>query len=333
MSIVSWWQIWCRLKLRGRLLGAALLVVAHASAGFAQSVPLLGYAAAKNADPKRLEAFKQGLTDLGYVEGRAVRIGYREAVLDDEYQGVIAALLQRKVGIILAANAPAAVAAAKATSTTPIVMLAVNDPVGLGLVKSLAHPGTNVTGTTMYAPQLIGERLRILERLMPGIDKLGMILNGANPNNAAQLELLRSEARRLGIEVAALDIRKLEDVETAFDRATAFGAKALVNAVDSFVNSRRFALAAGAARRKLPVIYTDIEYVSAGGLMALGPGHFEGYHDAAKYVDEILQGANPAELPVKGATQFTFSVNRPALRQLGLSLPPDVNARVTDWFD
>src|ERR1700730_7506704 len=130
MSIVSWWQILCRLKLRGRLLGAALLVVAHASAGFAQSIPLLGYAAAKNADPKRLEAFKQGLTDLGYVEGRTVRIDYREAVLDDEYQGVMAALLQRKVGIILAANAPAAVAAARATTTTPIGMLAGNAPEG-----------------------------------------------------------------------------------------------------------------------------------------------------------------------------------------------------------
>jgi putative ABC transport system substrate-binding protein len=322
-----------RSEMRWGLLGAVLLLGVPAATGFAQSLPLLGYAAAKNADPKRLEAFKQGLTELGYVEGRTVQLDYREAVLDAEYQGVMAALLDRKVRIILAANAPAAVAAAKATSTTPIVMLAVNDPVGLRLVQSLAHPGTNVTGTTMYAPQLIGERLRILKQLMPGIDKLGMVLNGANPNNAAQLELLRSEAGTLGIEVAALDIRKPEDVEPAFDRATAFGAKALVNAVDSFVNSRRFALAAGAAPRKLPVIYTDIEYVAAGGLMALGPGHFEGYHGAARYVDEILHGANPADLPVKGATQFTFSVSRSALQKLGLSLPPEVNARVTDWLD
>jgi ABC-type uncharacterized transport system substrate-binding protein len=333
MSVVFWWQTWCRLGLRGRLVGAALLVVTHASAGFAQSVPLLGYAAAKNADPKRLEAFKRGLTELGYVEGRTLRIDYREAVLDDEYQGVMAALLERRVGIILAANAPAAVAAARATTTTPIVMLAVNDPVGTGLVQSLEHPGTNVTGTTMYAPQLIGERLRILRRVMPDIDKVGMVLNGENANNAAQFSLLRSEARGLGIEVQALDIRKPEDVEPAFDQAAAFGAKALVNAVDSFVNSRRFVLAAGAARRKLPVIYTDIEYVSAGGLMALGPGHFEGYHDAAKYVDEILRGANPADLPVKGATQFTFSVSRAALEKLGLSLPPQLSARITDWLD
>jgi putative tryptophan/tyrosine transport system substrate-binding protein len=144
---------------------------------------------------------------------------------------------------------------------------------------------------------------------------------------------LRSEARGLGVEVQALDIRKPEDVEPAFDKATAFGAKALVNAVDSFVNSRRFALAVASARRKLPVIYTDMEYVAAGGLMALGPGHLEGYHGAAKYVDAIRRGANPAELPVEGATQFTFSVSRSALEKLGLSLPPQVSAGVTDWLD
>jgi len=145
--------------------------------------------------------------------------------------------------------------------------------------------------------------------------------------------LARSQARGLGIEVQALDIRKPEDVEPAFEKALAFGAKALVNAVDSFINSRRFALAAEAARRKLPAIYSDLEYVSAGGLMALGPGHLEGYHDAAKYVDEILHGANPADLPVKGATQFTLSASRSALEKLGLSLPPDINARVADWLD
>ena len=176
-------------------------------------------------------------------------------------------------------------------------MSAVNDPVGLGLVKSLEHPGTNVTGTTICAPQLIGERLRILRRLVPNLDKVSMVLNGNNANNAAQFDFVRSEACSLGIEVQALDIRKPEDVELAFDKAITFGAKALVNGVDSFINSRRFALATGAAKHKLPIIYTDVEYVLAGGLMALGPGHHEGYYGAARYVDKILRGANPADLP------------------------------------
>jgi len=253
--------------------------------------------------------------------------------LDGEYHSVIADLVDRRVSIILAANVAAAVAAAKATTSIPIVMLAVNDPVGLGLVKSLEHPGTNVTGTTMYAPQLIGERLRILKRVVPNLERISMVLNGNNANNAAQFELVRSEARGLGIEVQALDVRKPDDIEPAFDKAMTFGAKALVNAVDSFINSRRFALAAAAAKHKLPAIYTDVEYVSAGGLMALGPGHYEGYYGAAKYVDKILRGANPAHLSVAGATQFTFSVSRSALRGLGLSLPADIRGRVDDWLE
>jgi len=323
----------CRLCMRAGVLCIAVLLVLPVSASIAQSMPVLGYVAAKNANPERLEVFRRGLTELGYIGGKNIRIDYREAVLDGEYHSVMAELVGRKVSIILAANVAAAVAAAKATTSIPIVMLAVNDPVGLGLVKSLEHPGTNVTGTTMYAPQLIGERLRILERLVPNLDKVSMVLNGNNANNAAQLALVRSEARGLGIEVQALDIRKPDDVEPAFDKAMTFGAKALVNGVDSFINSRRFALAAAAAKHKLPAIYTDVEYVSAGGLMALGPGHNEGYYGAAKYVDKILRGANPADLPVAGATQFTFSVSRSALRGLGLSLPSDISERVDDWLD
>jgi putative ABC transport system substrate-binding protein len=293
----------------------------------------MGYVAAKNANPKRLDVFKQGLTEFGYVEGKNIRIEYREAVLDAEYHVVMAELVNQKVDIILAANVAATVAAAKATNSIPVVMMAVFDPVGVGVVKSLEHPRTNVTGTTMYAPQLIGERLRILKDIVPGLDKVAMVLNGNNANNAAQFELLRSEARGTGIEILSLDIRKPEDVEAAFDKAAAFGAKALVNAVDSFVNSRRFALAAGAAKRKLPVLYTDEEYVLAGGLMALGPGHYEGYYGAARYVNEILRGANPAELPIAGPTQFTLSVNRVALGKLGLSLPSALSGRVDEWID
>jgi putative ABC transport system substrate-binding protein len=329
MSVIAW----CRLGKRARLLGLGVFLLLPGSPSFAQSVPVLGYVAARNADPKRLESFRRGMTELGYAEGKNISIDFREAVLDAEYYGVIGELVAKKVDIILAANIAAAIAAARTTSTVPIVMLAVNDPVGAGLVKSLEHPGTNVTGTTMYAPQLIGERLRILKRLLPKLDKIAMLLNGNNPNNAAQLEVVRTESGKFGIEVHALDIRKPEDVDAAFDRAVAFGAGAVVNAVDSFVNSQRAALAAAAAKRMLPALYSDVEYVAAGGLMALGPGHYEGYHDAAKYVDKILHGARPAELAVVGPTQLTFCVNRSALRMLGLSLPPDIAARVNNWID
>jgi putative tryptophan/tyrosine transport system substrate-binding protein len=318
---------------RAGMLGLALLGVVQVTDAAAQTTPVMGYVAAKNANPKRLEVFKQGLTELGYVEGKNIRIEYREAVLDAEYHGVVGELVNLKVDIILAANVAATVAAAKATSSIPIVMLAVFDPVGIGVVKSLERPGTNVTGTTMYAPQLIGERLRILKRIVPNLDKVAIALNGNNANNAAQFELLRLEGQNLGIDVQSLDIRKPEDVDAAFAKALAFGAKALLNAVDTFINSRRFALAAGAAKHKLPFVYSDVEYVMAGGLMALGPGHYEGYFGAAKYADRILRGANPADLPIAGPTQFTMSANRTALTKLGLSLPSDLSARVDEWVD
>jgi putative ABC transport system substrate-binding protein len=254
-------------------------------------------------------------------------------LLDADYDGVVAELIERKVDIILAANVAATRAAARATRTIPIVMMAVFDPVGIGVVKSLERPETNVTGTTMYAPQLIGERLRILKRLTPQLDKVAMTLNGQNPNNTAQFELLRSEAKVLGIAVDQLDIRKPEDVDASFDKALTFGAQGLVNAVDTFINSRRFALAEAAAKHKLPFVFSDVEYVMAGGLMALGPGHYEGYYGAAKYVDRILRGASPADLPIAGPTEFTMSANRTSLKNLGLSLPPDLAARVNEWID
>src|SRR5215475_511412 len=306
---------------RAGLIAAVLLALFNVDAAAAQTTPVLAYVAAKNADAKRLEALKKGLSELGYEEGKNISIEYREAVLDADYHTVMAELVKQKVDMILAANVAATVAAAKATSSIPIVMLAVFDPVGIGVVKSLEKPGTNVTGTTGYAPELIGERLRILKRIVPNIDKVAMALNGNNVNNASQFNLLRTEAQKLGIDSLALDIRNPADVDLAFGKAFAFGAKGLTNAVDTFINSRRFVLAAGAARHKLPFVYSDVEYVVAGGLLALGPGHYEGYYGAAKYVDRILKGTKPADLPIDGPTQFTMSASRSAIAKLGLLLP------------
>ena len=312
---------------------AGLLVVLHVTNLAAQALPVLGYVAAKNANLKRLDVLRQGLTESGLVENKTIKIEHREAVLDVEYHAVMADLVSRKVDIILAANVAATVAAAKATTSIPVVMLAVFDPVGIGVVKSLESPGTNVTGTTMYAPRLVAERLRILRSIVPSLDKVAMALNGNNINNTSQFKLLEAEARNLGVSVSALDIRKPEDVDPAFDKALAFGANGLTNAVDTFINSRRFALAAGAAKHRLPFVYSDVEYVMAGGLLALGPGHYEGYYGAAKYVAKILKGAKPSELAIEGPTQFTMSANRSALSKLGLVLPPELVARVNEWIE
>jgi putative ABC transport system substrate-binding protein len=298
----------------------------------AQRVPVLGYVANENADTKRIDAFKKGLADLGYVEGKNFRIEYRSAKLDSEYLAVTSELLARKVDIVLVGNAPAAVAAAKATRTTPIVLLAVNDPVGLGAVDSLERPGRNVTGTTIYAPHLIAERVRILKNLVPTLDHAAVFLNGNNANNRSQLALLNAAATDLGIRIDAVDIRTETDVKLGLDKAIGSGAQAFFNCVDSFINSQRFTIAALMGEKKLPMIYTDREYVLAGGLMALGVGHLEGFYGAAVYVDRILHGANPADLPIAPPSELEFSVSRAAMRNLGITLPEPISERVTEWL-
>jgi putative ABC transport system substrate-binding protein len=310
----------------------ALLAALHAAEIAAQTVPVIGYVANENASADRLAAFKKGLADLGYVEGTNLKIEYRYAKLDHEYDPVMAELVSRKVNVIVAGNAAAAPAAAKATRTIPIVLAAVNDPVGLGVADSLQRPGRNVSGTTIYAPHLIGERLGMLKRINPSLDRAAIFMNGNNRNNAAQVELLTVAAKGMGIQVDNMDIRSPADVEPAANKAIASGAKGFVNCVDTFINSQRFTIAKLAAERKVPTIYTDKEYVLAGGLMALGVGHLEGYYGAAKYVDQALRGANLADVPIALPTTLTFSVSRSALQNIGIALPKEMNDRVTEWL-
>ena len=298
----------------------------------AQSLPVIGYVSNETANPERLEIFKKGLADTGYVEGQNISIEYRQAKLDSEYAGLMSELVAGRVTVILAANAPAAVAAARATRVIPIVLAAVNDPVGLGLVNSLERPGTNVTGTTNYAPQLVGERLRILKSTIPALSKISMFVNGNNANNKAQFMLLSAEAKALGVEVQLLDVRTPSDISPAFAKAVSFGTQGLFNCVDSFINSQRFVIARLASQYNLPSILTDREYVLAGGLMSLGVGHQEGYYRAAEYVAKILRGAKPSELSVALSTDFVFSVSRSAQNNLGLTLSKDINARVNEWL-
>ena len=212
-------------------------------------------------------------------------------------------------------------------------MTAVNDPIEWGFADSLERPGKNVTGTTLYAPQLVSERLRILKQLVPDLDKVSMLLVPSNAANPRLFALLNSEAEALGIKTQGLDVQLPQDIVPALTRARGWGTKALLHANDAFINSQRAVIAEFAEQNKLPVIYADREYVVAGGLMSLGPGHRQGDIDAAKYVDQILRGAKPAELPIAAPTEFVFSVNRSKLGKLGLRLPADLAAKVNDWVD
>jgi len=312
--------------------GLAALVMLHPAEGAAQAVPVLGYLTNANADPERLVDFRSGLADLGYQDGRNIAIEVRGAKSNSDYPALAAEFVGRPVDIIIAVNAAATSAARKTTTTIPIVMTAVNDPVEWGFVNSLTHPGTNVTGTTLNAPQLLGERLRILKTLVPNLSLIAMLMNGTNTANGPQFRLLRTQAEALGLTAEALDVRTPKDIGPALERA-AGSAQALVHTNDSFINSQRAAIAELAARHRLPVMYVDREYVMAGGLMSLGPGHRQGDIGAAQHVEKILHGANPAELPVSVPTEFVFTVSRSKLRELGATLPPDLLARVNDWVD
>ena len=323
------------MRIRERIpavIGLTLLAAAHSGSSLAQRVPVIGYVANENADPERMAAFKKGLADLGYIEGKNLKIEYRYAKLDREYDSVMAELVSRRVDLIVAGNAPAAPAAAKATRTIPIVLAAVNDPVGLGVADSLEHPGRNATGTTIYAPNLIAERLRILKRIAPQLDHVAIFMNGNNRNNPAQVALLAAAGKQLGVGVQPIDIRSPGDVGPGLDKALAGGVQGFFNCVDSFINSQRFSIAKLMTQRKRPMVYTDREYVLAGGLMALGVGHTEGYYRAAEYVDKILRGANPPDLPIAPPTELTFSVSRSAQENIGIALPKEIADRVTEWL-
>jgi putative ABC transport system substrate-binding protein len=314
------------------IIALAFLAGVHGGESTAQQVPAIAYVANENASPERAAAFKKGLTDLGYVEGTNLKIEYRYAKLDREYDAVMAELVSRNVNVIVAGNAAAATAAARATRTIPIVLAAVNDPVGLGVADSLQRPGRNVSGTTIYAPHLIGERLGMLKRINPSLDRVAIFMNGNNMNNAAQVELLTAAAKPMGIKVDSMDIRSPADVEPAVNKAIASGAKGFFNCVDTFINSQRFTIAKLAAQNKIPTVYTDEEYVLGGGLMALGVGHLEGYYGAAKYVDQALRGKNLADLPIAPPTTLTFSMSRSALQNIGITLPKEITDRVNEWL-
>ena len=320
------------MRLTAGLLGQALLF-GLPTASAAQKTPVLGYLTHANADPVRIADFKSGLAGLGYVEGKNIAIEARGAQASADYDALAAELVARQVDIVIAVNSAATNAARKVTSTIPIVMTAVNDPVEWGFVESLERPGTNVTGTTLNAPQLVGERLRVLKRLVPTIDRVSMLVVPSNVANPPLFALLTGEGQALGIRSQALEVRLPQDIGAAFDKAMGWGAKALLHANDPLINAQRVTIARLAAQNRLPMIYADREYVAAGGLMSLGPGHRQGDIGAAKYVDAILRGTRPADLALSVPTRFTFVMNRSALARLGVELPDDLKTKVTEWLD
>jgi putative ABC transport system substrate-binding protein len=318
--------------LTGGLVAAPLAAEAQQAAKVARIGYLTGSLA---AGPHLPEAFRQGLRDLGYVEGRNLVIEYRDAEGKFERLPALAAeLVALKVDVIMAGGTPQPLAAKQATRTIPIVFAGAVDPVGSGLVTSLARPGGNVTGLSALSPELVGKTLEQLTQAVPGVSRVVALWHpGGFPERTGKDILKEAEvaARALGVRLQFVEARGPEDFDRAFSdmtRARA-GALTVLPSTTMFVIERR-RLVDLAAKNRLPAVYPSREYVDAGGLMAYGPNLADLFRRAATYVDKILKGAKPGDLPVEQPTKFELVINLKAAKALGLTIPQSLLLRADE---
>ena len=269
-----------------------------------------------------LDAFREGLRELGYEEGRNIVIEYRWANGKyDHFPVLVAELIAAKVDAIVTAGTPAALAVKNATTTVPLVMVAVGDPIGTGLVPSLARPGGNLTGLSSIAPDLEGKRLQLLREVTPALSHVAMFINSLNPFHISSMEQARAAAQAMGIKLQLHDIRKSEDLDDAFAAIRKERPDALLILADRVFLHNRERIVDFANEQRLPNVNAYKELVEVGGLMSYGPSYEDMHKRAAIYVDKILKGAKPADLPIEQPSKFTFIVNLKAAKTLGVTVP------------
>jgi len=289
---------------------------------------------ASGSNAKSFNAFRQGLRELGYVEGQNLVIEYRSADGDNErFSGLAAELVRLKVDLIVTRTTVAALAAKRATETIPIVMAASGDPQGFGLVASLARPGGNVTGLSSVAAELTGKRVELLKDMVPAIARLSAIFNMTNPIHVLEWSEVEKAARTLGIQPRLLDIRKREDIERAFDAARDQHADAIIIGGDTLIETNLSLIVGLAASHHLPATYTFRDFVDAGGLIFYGASYPDLYRRAATYVDKVLKGAKPADLPIQQPTKFELVINLKTAKALGLTVPPALLDRADEVIE
>jgi len=290
----------------------------------------IGYLAPDSGPSLSSEAFRQGLRDLGWVEGRNIVIEYRWAGERRERLADLATeLVQLKVDIILGSTTPGALAAKNATKTIPIVIPVSNDPVGSGLVESLARPGGNVTGFTHFAHEMTQKRLELLKEVAPGITRVATLLNPTHPDSAAELSEVEVTARMLGMQLQVLKVRNPSELERAFAAVIRERADGLIMLSDRLFFKVRGRIAEFAAKHRVPTIHRAKEFTEVGGLMSYGPNTTDMYRRAAILVDKILKGAKPADLPVERPTKFDLVINLKTAKQLGITIPPEILYQAT----
>ena len=318
-----------------KLYALCMMLFALCSSAEAQQpkkVPRIGYltVASLASETSIGEAFQRGLRELAYVEGQNIAIERRSA--DGVYNRLpelAAELIRIKVDLILSGGTSATRVAQKATSTIPIVMGdSTDDPVTAGFVVSLARPGKNITGLTSISTELSGKRLELLKEVLPKAVHTAVLLNPNNPRHLSRLKEIEVAAQAIGITIQPLAVRSSKEFESAFRTAVKERADALNVMGDALFNSHRKQIADLAAKHRLPAMYEKYEFVATGGLVSYGVDLDDLYRRAATYVDKILKGAKPADLPVEQPTKFEFIVNLKTAKQIGLTIPPNVLARV-----
>jgi putative ABC transport system substrate-binding protein len=293
-------------------------------------IPRIGYlgGGSPSSYPARIEAFRQGLRELGYVEGKNIVVEYRYAEGKADRERELGAELARlKVDVIVTGGPTSTRAAKEATVTIPIVMAQDGDPVANGFVASLARPGGNITGLSTLAPELSGKRLELLKEIVPKLSRVTVIGNSTEPGNAQLLKEMELAAGALKVKLQYLDVLSSKDIETAFRAAAQGRADGVVMLGSAVFNTHRIQIVELAVKSRLPATYTRPEYVEDGGLMTYGPSINDLFRRVATYVDKILKGAKPADLPVEQPKKFELIINLKAAKQIGLTIPPNVLVR------
>ncbi len=306
-----------------------------ASAQTPPKIPRVGYIASSSRTEAshRFEAFWQGLRELGYVEGQSIALEVRWAEgRNERIPELVAELVGLKMDVLVVGSSAGALAVKKATGTIPIVMVAA-DPVGLGLVTSLARPGGNVTGLSYFNEALIAKRLQLLKELVPELARLAVLRNPIVAVHAIFWQETEVAARKLGVALQPLEVRGPEDFEAAFAAATRGNAQALIALDDALTLAHRPRIVALAASSRLPAMYGFREFPDEGGLMSYGPSFVVLHRRAATFVDKILKGAKPADLPVEQPTKFELVINRKAANALGLTVPPTLLAQADEVIE
>jgi len=317
----------------GVIAGGLLAAPLAAEAQQAAKVPRIGFLGNSTAalEANLIGPFREGLRDLGYVEGRNILIEYRWAEGKYErFPALIAELIALKVDVIVTAGTPATLAVKKATTSVPLVMVAVGDPVGTGIVASLGRPGGNITGLTSISTEMDGKRLELLREVIPNVSHIAVLWNAASPLQVLAEKQVQAAAQVLRMKVLSLGVRTKEEIEDAFAAMVKERPGALLVLADRLFLHHRARIMDFAVRHRLPGVHAYRELVEVGGLMSLGPSYADMHRRAAYFVDRILKGAKPADLPVERPATFDLVINLKAAKALGLTIPQSVFLRATE---